>query len=487
MCNSDPVTTQAELGNASNEPYYGSSSPHADSDSTSHPARYASAQSEGLNFATHVKDHSVQMLRVQGGRPLGGRVRISGSKNAGLPALAASLLTDESVTLHRVPALNDIRFMVRILEDLGCEISFKAGEAHIRAREIDGDPFPECVRQMRASVCLLGPLVARMKRVSMPLPGGCVIGQRPIDLHLRGLKALGCEISIQNGLVSASAGHLKGTTLSMGGPFGSTVTGTVNIICAATLAQGTTVIRDAAREPEVADLCRMLNKMGAKIGGIGESTLTIEGVERLHGVSHELIPDRIEFGTFLLLALASRSKLELPKVDPSLCGALVDVLAANGAEFEETSDFFVVHGNRSNLRPMCLETLPFPGLPTDLQAPLCALLTQIFGESSIKENIYPNRFTHIGELQRMGANISTDGPQAIIRGATQLSGTSVIIPDLRAGACLYLAALIAKGESLIYGVHHVDRGYENFDEKLKQIGAVLQREEVVRENGCKEI
>jgi UDP-N-acetylglucosamine 1-carboxyvinyltransferase len=429
----------------------------------------------------------MQEVRIQGGRPFGGRVSISGAKNAGLPALAASLLTDEVVTLRRMPDLNDIRFMGQILENLGCEFSFQAGETHIRAREICGDPFHECVQQMRASVCLLGPLIARMKRVSMPLPGGCVIGQRPIDLHLRGLKALGCEIFIQNGLVYASADRLKGATLSMEGPFGSTVTGTVNVLCAATLAKGTTIIRDAAREPEVVNLCHMLVKMGAKINGIGESTLTIEGVERLHGVSHELIPDRIEFGTFLLLALAGRGRLELTKIDPTLCGTLVDVLVANGAEFEETDDFFIVHGSRSNLRPMQLETLPFPGLPTDLQAPLCTLFTQISGVSSATENIYPDRFTHVDELRRMGADISMEGSRAVIRGVTQLSGAPVVIPDLRAGACLYLAALVANGESRIQGVHHVDRGYENFDEKLKQIGAVLQREEVACEDGCEKI
>jgi UDP-N-acetylglucosamine 1-carboxyvinyltransferase len=414
-------------------------------------------------------------------------VAISGSKNAGLLALAASILADEAVILHHVPDLKDTRFMGQILETLGCEFSFQTGTARIRAREISGNPFYECVRQMRASVCLLGPLVARLKQVRMPLPGGCIIGQRPIDLHLHGLKALGCEIFIQNGFVSASADHLIGATISMGGPFGSTVTGTVNVICAATLAKGATVIRNAAREPEVVDLCRMLTKMGAKIDGIGESTLTIEGVDQLHGACHELIPDRIEFGTFLLLALAGRCELKLSKMSLPLCGALVDTLATNGAVFEEIGDFFVVHGSRSNLRPMRLETFPFPGLPTDLQAPLCTLFTQISGASSIVEHIYPNRFAHIVELQRMGAVISMDGPRAIIRGVTQLSGAKMVIPDLRAGACLYMAALLANGESLIHGVHHVDRGYENFDEKLKKIGAVLQREEVERTNGGKEI
>jgi UDP-N-acetylglucosamine 1-carboxyvinyltransferase len=252
----------------------------------------------------------------------------------------------------------------------------------------------------------------------------------------------------------------------------------MNIICAATLADGITVIRDAAREPEVVDLCHMLVKMGAKIDGIGESTLTVEGVERLHGATHELIPDRIEFGTFLLLALAGCCNLELPKIDPSPCGALVDVLAANGAEFETSGDHFIVHGDRANLRPMHLETLPFPGLPTDLQAPLCALLTQVCGESSITERIYPDRFMHIDELRRMGASISMEGSRAVIHGGVGLSGATVEISDLRAGACLYLAALVADGESLIRGVHHVDRGYENFDEKLKKLGAVLQREKV---------
>jgi UDP-N-acetylglucosamine 1-carboxyvinyltransferase len=429
----------------------------------------------------------VQEVIIQGGRPLAGKVSISGAKNAGLPALAASLLTDDFVTIHRMPDLKDIRFMGSLLEDLGCEFSFQDGTACVRALAIGGNPSYERVQQMRASICLLGPLIARLKRVNMPPPGGCVLGQRPIDLHLHGLTALGCEIFIQNGLICASANQLKGATVSMGGVFGSTVTGTINVICAATLANGTTIIENAAREPEVADLCRMLVKMGAKIDGIGESTLTIDGVEQLHGASHELIPDRIEFGTFLLLALAGRGKLELTKMDAALCGAIIDALAESGAEFEEIGNFFIVHGERSNLRPMHLETLPFPGLPTDLQAPLCTLFTQICGESSMLENIYPDRFTHVGELRRMGADIVMDGRRAVIRGATHLSGAPVMIPDLRAGACLYSAALLARGESILRGIHHVDRGYEIFDEKLRKIGAVLQRREIMQKDGCEKI
>jgi UDP-N-acetylglucosamine 1-carboxyvinyltransferase len=366
--------------------------------------------------------------------------------------------------------------MGRILQNLGCEFSFSQGIAKIFPKNIQGNPNYEYVRQMRASICLLGPLIARMKRVVMPLPGGCVIGHRPVDLHIQGLQKLGCKISIQNGLIHASADELRGTSLFLGGRYGSTVTGTANILCAATLAKGITVIQSAACEPEIVDLCHLLTRMGGKIDGIGGPTLTVEGVDRLHGIHYELMADRIEFGTFVLLALITHGCLHLPQITAAHCGALEDILQRSGAIFERQDGQFIIHGDRCELRPMELTTLPFPGFPTDLQAPMCSLFTQVDGISVLTERVYPQRFIYIGELCRMGAQIILEGASAIVKGKTPLSGAPVMAPDLRSGACLYLAALAARGESLIHRVYHVDRGYECLDEKLRAIGAVLQRE-----------
>lgn len=417
----------------------------------------------------------MQSVRIKGRAKLQGKVAISGSKNSGLPLLAASLLTDEPVVLTNVPQLNDIRFMLQLLEFLGCETTFEQNQTRVRALKIHGNPSYELVKQMRASICLLGPLIARLGHAEIPLPGGCVIGQRPIDLHLRGLQKLGCDIRIQNGVVCASATHLRGTNIFLGGRQGSTVTGTANILCAATRAKGITTIQSAACEPEIIDLCHLLLAMGAKIEGIGSPTLIIEGVDSLHGASHRLIPDRIEYGTFFMLALMTRSAIQLPPLDPCLSGALLYILEQSGARWEENADGILVRGDRSSLNPVELTTLPFPGFSTDLQAQMCALMTQVEGVSVITERIYPSRFMHISELGRMGADILLEGSSAIIKGATTLSGAPIMASDLRAGASLYMAGLAAEGETIVQRVYHVDRGYEKLDEKLCQLGAEIER------------
>lgn len=417
----------------------------------------------------------MQAVRLQGGTPLKGSVEIGGAKNAGLPLLTASILSEEPVTLSNVPDLRDIRFMMEILEHLGVEVNFQSGNATLHAQNIEGNPSYDLVKKMRASVCLMGPLVARLGEVQMPFPGGCVIGQRPIDLHLRGLEKLGCDIHLSNGLIHLSTRQLRGATIFLGGRYGSTVTGTANILGAAILAKGTTVIQSAACEPEIIDLCLLLKEMGAQIEGIGSPTLTIHGVDRLHGASHRLIMDRIEYGTFLLLALITKSAILLPKIPEIFIGSLMDILLQSGAVFESHPDGLLVRGDLSELRPMEVTTLPFPGFPTDLQAPLTALLAQVEGISIITERIYPHRFMHVQELARMGAEISLEGPSAIIKGRTPLSGAPVMASDLRAGASLYMAGLAAKGETIIQRVYHVDRGYDHLDDKLRALGAKIER------------
>ncbi|MDR2030036.1 MAG: UDP-N-acetylglucosamine 1-carboxyvinyltransferase [Puniceicoccales bacterium] len=417
-----------------------------------------------------------EVVRIVGGRTLAGAVAIAGAKNAGLPLLAASLLTDEEVVLHRVPELRDIGFMGDILQKLQGEFVHSGGTVRVRMENPRGNPDYDAVRLMRASVCVMGPLVARRGEVQIPLPGGCVLGARPIDLHLRGLERLGCSISLRNGLVHVAARRLRGANIFLGGRHGSTVTGTANVLCAAVLAEGITQIQSAACEPEVVDLCHLLCKMGARIDGIGSPTLTIEGVGRLHGAEHTLIPDRIEFGTFLLIALITHSDLVLPAIESVAHGALLDILAQAGASIEVGPERTFIRGSACELRPVELTTLPFPGFPTDLQAPMCALMTQAAGISVLTERVYPSRFSHVAELERMGGHILLEGPSAIVRGPTKLSGAPVTATELRGGACLYMAALAAEGESVIRGVEHVDRGYENFDAKLRSIGAVVERE-----------
>ena len=333
----------------------------------------------------------------------------------------------------------------------------------------------ELVRKMRASVCLLGPLVGRLRRAEVSIPGGCVIGPRPIDLHLKGLSKLNCAVSVANGYVHVDASDMCGGPVFLGGRSGSTVTGTANILMAAALAPGTTRIECAACEPEVVDLCNLLVKMGARIEGIGSPELTIHGVEKLHGCTHRVIADRIEAGTFIAAAAITRGDVEVTGIAPNLLGAFLDKLEEAGLPMEKRADSIRVLPYAHSLKPVDAITLPHPGFPTDLQAQLCALMTQTEGLSILTERIYPNRFMHVPELQRMGADIAIEGPSAIVKGASALSGAPVMASDLRASAALVLAAMAAQGETWIQRIYHLDRGYERFEDKLAALGARIDR------------
>jgi UDP-N-acetylglucosamine 1-carboxyvinyltransferase len=418
----------------------------------------------------------MDVFKVSGNGPLNGTIQVGGAKNAALPILAASLLTEETVTLHNVPDLSDIRSMVEILEHVGAHVHQpRPGTWEITAKELSHIAPYELVRRMRASVCLLGPLVARKRKAEVSIPGGCVIGPRPIDLHIKGLKKLNCKVEISNGYIHVDASEIRGGPIFLGGRSGSTVTGTANIVMAAVLAPGKTRLECAACEPEVIDLCNLLVKMGAQIEGIGSPELTIIGVERLHGCSHTVIADRIEAGTFVIAAAITRGDVTVKGIAPKLLGAFLDKLEEAGLPLELTEDSIRVLPYQGSLKPVDVITLPHPGYPTDLQAQLCALMTVTEGISIITERIYPNRFMHVPELQRMGADISIEGPSAIIKGASKLSGAPVMASDLRASAALILAAFAAKGDTWIQRIYHLDRGYERFEVKLSAIGAKIER------------
>lgn len=418
----------------------------------------------------------MDVFKVSGNGALKGEVYIGGAKNAALPILAATLLTDEKVVLHNVPNLSDLRFMLEILRLIGAEtFQPKPGVWEITAKKITHIAPYELVRKMRASVCLLGPLVARLRRAEVSIPGGCVIGPRPIDLHIKGLKKLNCKVDVSNGYVRVDASDIKGGPIFLGGRNGSTVTGTANIVMAAVLARGTTRLECAACEPEIVDLCQMLVKMGAHIEGIGSPELTITGCEKLHGCEHTIIADRIEAGTFVIAGAITRGDVTVKGIATNLLGAFLDKLEEAGLPMEISTDCIRVLPYKGSLKPVDVITLPHPGYPTDLQAQLGALMTQTSGLSIITERIYPNRFMHVPELQRMGADISIEGPSSIIKGASNLSGAPVMASDLRASAALILSALAAKGDSWIQRIYHLDRGYERFEEKLKAIGARIER------------
>ena len=416
-------------------------------------------------------------LLIKGGLPLSGEVKVSGAKNACLPMFAAALLTDEKCVLQNVPDLSDVRFMADIIRALGAEVSNpREGVWEICAKNISHVAPYELVRKMRASICLLGPLSARMRKAEVSLPGGCVIGARPVDLHIKGMKALGAKIEIERGYICVDGSKMHGAQMYLGGRFGSTVTGTANVIMAATIIPGTTVIENAACEPEIADLCAMLEKMGALIEGAGSPTITITGVPCLGGATHSVMPDRIEAGTWIAAALASKGKVLVRDAQKKYLGSFLDVLERAGCPFAVKSRSSIyVDASDFKMRPIEAITLPYPGLPTDLQAQLCALTTQADGISIITERIYPERFMHVPELTRMGANIAREGPSAIISGGTRLSGAPVMASDLRASAALVIAALAASGETLIHRVYHIDRGYEKIDQKLAALGAKVER------------
>lgn len=416
-------------------------------------------------------------LLIKGGLPLSGEVKVSGAKNACLPMFAAALLTDEKCVLQNVPDLSDVRFMADIIRALGAEVSNpREGVWEICAKNISHVAPYELVRKMRASICLLGPLSARMRKAEVSLPGGCVIGARPVDLHIKGMKALGAKIEIERGYICVDGSKMRGAQMYLGGRFGSTVTGTANVIMAATIIPGTTVIENAACEPEIADLCAMLEKMGALIEGAGSPTITITGVPCLGGATHSVMPDRIEAGTWIAAALASKGRVLVRDAQKKYLGSFLDVLERAGCPFAVKSRSSIyVDASDFKMRPIEAITLPYPGLPTDLQAQLCALTTQADGISIITERIYPERFMHVPELTRMGANIAREGPSAIISGGTRLSGAPVMASDLRASAALVIAALAASGETLIHRVYHIDRGYEKIDQKLAALGAKVER------------
>ena len=414
---------------------------------------------------------------VHGGHHLTGTVKISGSKNSALPILAATLLTRDPCVIQRVPDLSDVHYMLQILTHLGADVERASGTVTVKAEQVKSVAPYEIVRKMRASVCVLGPLLGREMEATVSLPGGCVIGDRPIDLHLRGFEALGAAVRVHGGNVKVLAPSLRGATISLKGKFGTTVLGTDNVMMAAVLADGTTIIEDAAREPEVVDLANFLNKMGAQITGAGSPRIVIEGVEELHGAEHELIPDRIEAGTFLIAGAIAGRKVTINRVRSDHLTAVTDALQACGFYVGGANGSLTIHAN-GNLKPLNLKTQPYPGFPTDMQAQMCALLATAAGESSVTENIFPQRFMHISELKRMGAAIELDGATARIRGVDNLSGAPVMASDLRASAALVLAGLLADGKTEINRVYHIDRGYEMIDEKLGELGAHIERVKV---------
>ena len=413
---------------------------------------------------------------IRGGNPLLGTVRISGAKNAALPAMAAALLTDEPVILENIPQVRDIETTRKLLSAMGAEVELGFGRAQHRTticcRNLASpEASYELVKTMRASTLVLGPLVARCGTARVSLPGGCAIGARPIDLHIKGLELLGAKITQEHGYVEASAVRLKGANIVFDK---ITVTGTEDLLMAAALAEGETVMENCAREPEVADLADLLNKMGAKIAGAGTATIRVKGVEKLHGAKHRIIPDRIEAATFVLAAALTEGDLNVSNCDPQHLGALLQKLREVGAKVTHRGDSIRVEGN-TNLKAADVVTEEYPGFPTDVQAQYMALATQAEGTSIVTENIFENRFMHAQELTRMGANIKIEGRRAVVRGKTPLSGAAVLASDLRASASLVLAALVADGETIIDRVYHIDRGYERIEEKLRGVGAQMKR------------
>lgn len=418
----------------------------------------------------------MESLSIRGGVPLHGEVTISGAKNAVLPIMAATLLTSEPCVIRRVPDLSDVKFMGQILASLGAQVKFEGSILTVRAEKIKGVGDYELIRKMRGSICILGPLLARLHKAKVSLPGGCVIGSRPIDLHLKGLKALGVKLSISNGYVIATAPRLVGSDLFLGGRAGPTVLGTANVLMAAVLAEGVTIIESAACEPEVVDLAGFLNAMGAKIIGAGSPTITITGVRELHGVDYEVIPDRIEAATFAIAAAATDGEITLLGSRPDHMHAVLDKLREAGVKVERHGPALTVRRG-SRLKPVDITTLPYAGFPTDVQAQMMVLMALTPGISIITERIFEARFMHVSELARLGADIAIEGPSAIVKGGKPLSGAPVMASDLRASAALVIAGLIAKGTTLVKRIYHLDRGYENIDAKLRQLGARIERVE----------
>lgn len=415
-------------------------------------------------------------LRVTGGNRLRGGVRISGAKNAALPIMAACLLCEGEVILRDVPNVADVRSLAELLGKLGVEIERRPDNALrlIVRDEMNCKAEYEVVRKMRASICVLGPLLAKRRTALVSMPGGCAIGDRPVDLHIRAMQKLGADVELVSGDIVAKVKKLRGVEMYLGGPFGSSVLGTANAMCAATLAEGVTVIEMAACEPEVADLADFLNKCGASITGAGTPRIIVEGVKELHGCEHRIIPDRIEAGTFMVAAAITNGEVKLENCRLDHLMAFIDRLNAIGVQVERRNDSVIVSSSR-RLEPVDVTTQPFPGMPTDLQAQLMALLCLADGNSIVTEKIFPDRYMHVAELNRMGASLRREGATVIVQGVKRLVGAPVMASDLRASAALVLAGLAARGVTNVNRVYHLDRGYERIDEKLRSLGADVER------------
>lgn len=412
---------------------------------------------------------------IVGGRKLRGEVEISGAKNAVLPILAATLLTDEKSVINNVPSVVDVHTMVKILQSLGVKVNYRANQIEVIPGKYKNFTAPyKLVSTMRASICVLGPLLAKVGKARVSMPGGCVIGSRPIDLHLKGLSSLGVDITIDHGYINTKAHSLKGAEIYLGGAFGSSVLATANVMMAATLARGKTIIENAACEPEIVDLAEFLIKMGAKIKGHSSPVVRIEGVKELHGTQHTVIPDRIEASTYMIAGAITKGDITLKNVCISHLGAVIDKLKEIGIKILKSDSS--VRVTYQGLKPTDVTTLPYPGFPTDLQAQITALMSVTGGISIITEKIYPRRFMHVSELARMGAQIYLEGPSAIIKGVKSLGGAPVMASDLRASAALILAGLVAKGKTEILRIYHLDRGYERLEDKLSKLGAEIRRE-----------
>ena len=414
-------------------------------------------------------------LTIRGGVPLCGEIRISGAKNAALPILAATLLTDKPVLIGNIPHLHDITTTMELLGLMGSELMLDE-RMNIEVNNCNLSrlyaPY-ELVKTMRASILVLGPLLSRYGQAQVSLPGGCSIGSRPVDLHLKGLSAMGAEIEVDDGYIHARARRLHGAYIDFDTV---TVTGTENLMMAATLADGRTVIENAAQEPEVTDLANCLNTMGAKISGAGTSRIEIDGVNQLTGTNYDILPDRIETGTYLVAAAMTGGKIKLKNSDPSLLEAVLQKLTEAGAEVvSEDNSISLSMESGTRLRAVDIVTAPFPGFPTDMQAQFTAMNCIAEGRAVITENIFNNRFMHVAELQKMGADLALDGNRAVVNGVDKLTGSTITARDLRASACLILAGLVARGETLVEQVYHIDRGYETIEEKLMQLGARIRR------------
>ncbi len=414
----------------------------------------------------------MQKLAILGGNRLNGEVRISGAKNAALPILCASLLTGDTLQLDNVPDLNDVATMRKLLQQMGVAIAVNGGEVSLSAANIDKLEAPyDMVKTMRAAILVLGPLVARFGEARVSLPGGCAIGSRPVDLHIKGLQAMGAEIHIEHGYIHAQAKRLKGARICFDLV---SVTGTENLMMAAALADGVTVLENAAREPEVVDLANCLRAMGAQISGDGGDTITITGVDKLHGGSHRIMPDRIESGTFLVAAAATGGDIILRDARADILDNVLEKLQETGASIQTTADTIRLQMNQRP-RAVNVRTAPYPAFPTDMQAQFMAMNCIADGSAMVVETIFENRFMHVQELRRLGAQIDVEGNTAVIKGCAQLEGATIMATDLRASACLVIAGLVAQGETVVDRIYHLDRGYEHIEAKLSALGAQIRR------------